>query len=92
MKKKLALLLMTGALSLTGCSGENNIGDQLVKTYVMKTSGIENDVDYKKYVEYKESGLLSEDGEYNFSLIILDFYLPSICNKKYFHFLLSHIY
>ncbi len=65
MKKKLALLLMTGALSLTGCSGENNIGDQLVKTYVMKTSGIENDVDYKKYVEYKESGLLSEDGEYN---------------------------
>ena len=41
MKKKLALLLMTGALSLTGCSGENNIGNQLVKTYVMKTSGIE---------------------------------------------------
>lgn len=55
---------MMGALSLTGCSREYNFEDQLIKQYVMKSAGIENDADYQKYKDFKENGMLNEKGEY----------------------------
>lgn len=58
MKKAPILLAIVTVLSLAGCS---SIKDKM-KSYVLQESGILDDINYQKYQQYAEEGLLDSDG------------------------------
>lgn len=58
MKKVPILLAIVTVLSLTGCS----FVEDKVESYVLQDSGILDDINYQKYQQYSEEGLLDTDG------------------------------
>lgn len=59
MKKALTLLLVSAALLLSGCALETGMASG-----ILKGSKIQEDADYIQYQQYREAGVLDENGQY----------------------------
>lgn len=66
MKKKIVYIwAMAGIFFLTGCANMNDFFEKKMESFVMRTSGINEDVEYQQYEELVAQGVLNAEGIYN---------------------------
>lgn len=66
MKKKIAYsLVMASIFILSGCADRDSFLDKKIEAYIMRASGITEDVEFQQYEELITQGVLNSVGEYN---------------------------